>query len=371
MLRTLFALLGLWVCSITAFADENASISESNTTSQTTVQKVLYLSYYDLPKRVIKGEVFSVTIKTVAVVKDFEEIEYSLLNAKGVKVLNDAIPYRKENANFLLDTFYFQATDTDVRLPDITATLKDYFGTNYKPATLKGKRIDSISLNPKEDFCNIIAKDFRIKYYKTTAYDDAHNIVVFIANAKNTLLKEFHLQNVYKQGVESLSDSIESSQMTYYVVIDKKIENLHFSYFNTLKNSYITLNIPIIVDDDRVTTQSDLKPKDNSKKEIKMLIAAAIILVGVVLLLWRERLVYILLIILPGIYVIYLIIPPKQVCIKEGSKIRILPLQNSTVFEVTQKKLQLDKIGVSREFIKVELPDNKIGWVKNEDLCTH
>ena len=175
----------------------------------------------------------------------------------------------------------------------------------------------------------------------------------------------------FKQGFESLNDAIESSRMTYYAVIDKNEENLHFSYFNIQKNDYITLNIPIIVEDDSVATQSDLKPKDDSKKQIKMLIAVGIILLGVVMLLWRQRIIYTLLIVLPGIYVVILMIPPKQVCIKEHSKIRILPLENGTVFEVLPHQLHLNKIGSTQGFVKVELPNKKIGWVKNEDLCAH
>ena len=371
MLRAFFALLVLGIFLTSGAADENASFQSEQNGSTPTMQKVLYLSYVETPKRVIKGEIFSISIKTLSVIPDFEDIEYTLSNQRDVKILNDGIPYRKEREHFFLDTFYFQATGTHVRLPDITATLKDYFGTDYRPTTLKGKSIPSIALNPKEDFCNIIAKDLVIKRYKTTTYDDRHNIVVFVAEAKQTFLKDFHLRGVYAQGFESLSDSIESSRMIYYAVIDKKEENLHFSYFNTLKNDYITLNIPIIVVDDSVATQSDLRPKDNSKKKIKTLIAIAVILVGVVMLLWRQRYIYILLIILPGIYVIYLMIPQPKVCIKENSKIRILPLENGTVFQVTDHRLQLDKIGKAAGFVKVELPNKKIGWVKNEDLCSH
>jgi len=97
------------------------------------------------------------------------------------------------------------------------------------------------------------------------------------------------------------------------------------------------------------------------KKKIKMLIAVGVIFLGVILLLWRQRYIYIVLIIIPGIYVIYLMIPQPKICIKENSKIRILPLENGTVFYVTDHRLQL----------KIELPNKKIGWVKNEDLCSY
>ena len=369
MLRSLCVLLLFGFLLVEASAKE--SLTPNEDAPHPSLQKVLYLNYFKVPKRVIKGEIFSVTLKTLSVVSDFEDIDYTFSNGRDINILNDGIPYRKEKDHYFLDTFYFQATGPHVRLPDITATLKDYFSTPYKPTTLPGKRIETIVLNPKEDFCGIIAKDFIIKHYKTTSYDDKHNIVVFIAEAKQAFLKNFHLRSLFKQGFESLHDTIETSKMTYYAVIDKQEENLHFSYFNTRKNDYITLNIPIIVEDDSVTTQSDLKPKDNSKKQIKMFIALGVILLGVVLLLWRQRIIYIALILLPGIYVIYLMTPQPRVCIKANSKIRILPLENGTIFHITNNQIQLDKIGSTRNFTKVELPNKKIGWVKNEDLCSH
>jgi hypothetical protein len=66
-----------------------------------------------------------------------------------------------------------------------------------------------------------------------------------------------------------------------------------------------------------------------------------------------------------------LLIPQKQICIKKGTKIRILPVNNATIFEVTKNKIQLTKIGSTKGFSKVELKNNKIGWIKNEDICSN
>ncbi len=376
MLRLLLALIVTLSISFAELLSDpqqevNQTLSEQENNTSSIEQKVLYLTYEKKPKRVIKGELFGVTVKTLCVLPDIEDIEYELSNQKGVEILNDGVPFRQQDERYFYDTFYFKATATDVRLPDITAHVVDYFGTQHRPTTLAGEKIEAIALHPKEDFCNIIAKELTIKRYKTTTYDDLHNIVVFLAEAKQTFLSDFHLNNVASQGFESLSDTIDSSRMIYYAVIDKKIENLTFSYFNTLKNDYITLNIPIIVEDDRVTTQSDLKPKDSSKQKIKMFIALGIIAFGVVMLLWRQRYIYIALIVIPAVYVIVLMMPQEQICIKESSKIRILPLQNSTIFKITQQRTYLNKIGQTEGFVKVELDDNKIGWVKNEDLCSY
>ena len=369
MLRLLFALLLGSVLVFGVENDANTTNEEQNATASK--QKVLYLSYVEVPKRVIKGELFSITIKTISVVQEFEDIEYTLKNQKGIEIVNDGIPYRKTTEHAFLDTFYFKATSSDIRLPDITATLKDYFGNTYPSTTLKAEPIEAIALNPTKDYCNIVAKSLNIDRYKTTSYDTTHNIVVFAVSAKQTFLKDFHLKNVTLQGFESVNDTIESSKMIYYAVIDKKEENLPFSYFNTIKNDYIKLNIPIVVEEDSVATQSDLTPKDNSKKQLKLFIASGIILFGVIMLLWRQRYIYIVFIAIPAIYVVYLLIPEKKICIQPNTKILILPLENGTVFEVTSSTMRLQKVGETKGFIKVELPNKKIGWVKNEDTCTH
>lgn len=369
MVRLFFVLL-LW--SALLFGTDTGKYAQKNEQNTPTLQqKVLYLSYVEVPKRVIKGEVFSITVKTFTVIEDFEDIEYTLSKSSGIEILNDGIPYRKTIEHAFLDTFYFKAVSGDIRLPDITATLKDSFGTIYPPVTLKAQSVDTVTLNPRANYCNIVAKDFTLNRYKTTPYDATHNIVVFSASAKQTLLRDFYLPNIALQGFESLKDTIESSKMIYYAVIDAKKENLLFSYFNTLKNDYIDLDIPIIVDDDRVSTQSDLTPKDNSKKRLKLFIAAGIVFFGVVMLLLRQRYGYIIFIVIPAIYIVMLLLPEKRVCVRPQTKIRILPLENGTIFEVTDKKMFLQKKGETKGFVKVELSNKKIGWVKDEDICTH
>ena len=375
MFKILFAL----IFSTLAFA-EIYDINDSNLTDESNIsqvneeiieQKVLYINYDSIPKRVIKGEIFSVTLKTFCVLKEIDDINYSFSNSKSLEILNDALPQRDFGHNYYKDTFYFKVTGNNVKLPDITATVIDSTTNVYQPAFLKGEKIETVVLNPKDNFCNIVAKDLKIIKFKTTSYDDKHNIVVFQAEAQNSFLKDFHLNNVLSQGFESLSDSIESSKMIYYAVINKKEDNLLFSYFNTLKNDYITLNIPIIVDDDKVTTQSDLKPKDQSKQKLKMFIAIGVVAFGVIMLLWRKRYFYMVFIFIPAIYIIYLLLPQEKVCIKENAKITILPLHNSTVFEITNQEKTFNKIGKTKGFIKIELQNKKIGWVKDEDICSH
>ena len=354
--------------------------------------KVIYLSYDEVPTRVVKGEIFPITIKALSTVRDFQNIEYTFTNHNGLEVLN-TIPYREEKGKYYYETFYFTTTGSNAKLPDIEATLitpDDYSSldenlteiididmaeyndtqTYHDTTVLIGTKLNVVTLNPKKNFSNIIANSFEIVEYKTTNYDNKHNIIVLVATAQNSHIQNMSFKGVYKQGIESVTSSYFDSRITYYVVINEEIENFTFSYFDLTKNRFVRINIPIIVDDDSVTTQSDIKPKDQSRELLKMKIAAAVAFIGFIFILWRRKYIYLVLILIPLIYIVYLSIPEKEICIKSGSQIHLLPVDNGTIFETTTGTLYLQKEGSTKTFLKVKLQNEKIGWVKNEDICS-
>ena len=354
-------------------------------------QKVLYLNYKEIPQRVVKGEIFAITLKTLSVVKEYDKIKYSFANQQGLELLNED-PQRDFDGKYLYDKFYFLTTASKARTPDITAYIENnnsetlnvqndvpVFQFNifqeekqppqYEKTTLTGKKLNVITLNPIKNFSNIVANSFKIADYRTTSFDQKHNIIVFIATATNTNLKAIHFKNVYKQGIESITDSYLDSKITYFLIVDKKMETFSFSYFNLLKNKFEIINIPIVVDDDSVVTQSDLKPKDQSRNKLKATIALAIALVITIFSLYRRKVIYIIFFVIPLSYFIWLNIPSQEICIKKGTKIHLLPVSNGTIFETTNNRYFLLKEGKVKNFTKVRLYNDMIGWVKDEDIC--
>jgi len=330
--------------------------------------KVIYLNYDETPSRVIKGEIFTVTLKSLSTVKNFDDIKYKFSNYSGLTILNNR-PMREQKGKFFYDTFRMLVTKKSAKLPDVEASI--IADQDYNTTKIDGEQLNVITLNPKNNFSNIIANNFQLQEYKTTSYDNEHNIIVFMASANNCNIKAMHFRNVYKQGIESTTASYDDAKITYFVVIDKRLENFSFSYFNILKNNYELVNIPIIVDDDSVTTQSDLKPTDQSHNKLKMYIALAVSLLGFIFILFRRKYIYLILILIPLAYTLYLSTPEQKVCIKQGTNIYLLPVDNGTIFEKTETTMQLPKEGSVQNFVKVKLQNNKIGWVKNEDTCSY
>lgn len=334
-----------------------------------TLSKVIYLNYEKIPQRVLKGEIFSITIKNLCVVKNFVDINYKLSNEEGLKIVNP-LPSREKDSKYYYDTFYFIATSQNAKLPDFEAHLIDANEKAYKTTMLSGEKLNVIALNPKNDFSNIIANSFDILEYKTTTYDATHNIIVFVATVENSDISALKLNGVYKQGIESVTHTGNDFKITYYAIVGKSMSSLSFSYFNVLKNRFIFVNIPLIVSDDSVTTQSDLKPTDQSNDIIKMGVATAIALIAFLLVLWRKRYIYLVFIFAPLAYILSIALPSKEVCIKEGSAIYLLPMSNGTIFEKATTQYSLQKEAEIKGWTKVQLNNEKIGWVKDEDICS-
>lgn len=330
--------------------------------------KVIYLSYDKVPQRVIKGEIFPITLKSLSTVRDFEDIEYKFSNISGLELLTN-VQERVKKGKYFYDTFYLLSTQRWAKLPDVNATL--IASQEYNSTYILGEKLNIVTLNPKKNFSKIIANNFEIVEYKTTIFDNKHNIIVLVASAQNSNVKAMHFENVFKQGAESIHESYPTSKITYFLVIDKTIENFSFSYFNLLKNKFLTITIPIIVEDDSVTTQSDLKPKDQSKERLKMKIAGVVAFIAFVFILWRRKYIYLILIIVPLVYIAYLAVPEQEICIKQGAVIRLLPVDNGTIFETASSEYTLLKEGSVDNFVKVKLKNEKIGWVRNEDICSY
>jgi len=330
--------------------------------------KVIYVNYTKVPQRVIEGQLSSFTLKSLSTVRAFPDVKYNFSNYSGIQLLKEN-KQTQTIGKYTYETFPFLVTNRYPKLPDITASLQ---GTQaYDTTTIDGAKLTAIKLNPKKDFSHILANSLTLVEYKTTAYDNKSNILVFMIKAEHSYLKKTHFENVLKQGIESLTQTTEVSKLTYYVIISKEIENFSFSYFNLLKNRFLSLSIPIIVDDDSVVTQSDLRPKDQSHEILKVEIAAGISFLAFLFILWRKKYIYLLFILIPLVYIAWMMLPAKEVCIKEGSQLHLLPVDNGTIFETTKSKLTLTKEGSAKAYTKVKLQNDKIGWVKDEDICSY
>lgn len=327
----------------------------------------LTLQFTDLPAHPYVGEIIPLTVKLTPTDLASGNVEYTLQNEEGIRIFSDT-PRRQVKDDGVYDTFYFLVQSTSIRFPDVSATLTSTGGTSE---TLTGATLTATPLSPPAGFANVLADKFVIVEYKTTPYNNESNVVIFTVKASRCNISDFHIPNAIKQGFESKLTNVGESRMTYYVIIPDTEQNLNFSIFNLKKQRYESMVIPIIVDDDTVSTQSDLSPTDARHTELKIGAATVVVILLFALFYWRRQKWYLYISAFPMFYIVFALLPNPNVCVKKDAPIYLLPIKNGTIFEMTLQEEHLEAEKEVGEFIKVHLQNDQVGWVNKRDICSN
>jgi len=186
--------------------------------------------------------------------------------------------------------------------------------------------------------------------YQASTYTNDSNILALQLRVEYGNYGDFHLQNSSNQGIDSYSGDLNDTTLYYYAVYPAGLEQLSFSYFNLQKNRYEKFHIPIIVKRSSVSTQSNLDPQASEFTKFKIAATGFLILLWLVLWAMRRSWIYPLLIIV-ALY--------------------LLPTAQSTPFMTLYERTEAKKMNGNESYTKIQLPNNTIGWVKNEDLCSN
>ena len=228
----------------------------------------------------------------------------------------------------------------------------------YYPINLN-KYITVSPLPKSQNFSRVIATDLKIKNVISSKYNKNSNIVSFDITCKNCNLKDFSLP--FEQNLTLKSKNLAS----YYVILPNTIKRLHFYYFNSNLDSFVPVNIPIILKNETISTQTNINPEENQFfTPLNILLIIAIIFSIIVFLVYRKFFLLIPTFALLALLV-YPYIPKGNVYLPKGTKVYILPTKQSTVIYITKYPEEAKKLKSLRNYTKIQI-DNKIGWVRND-----
>jgi hypothetical protein len=209
----------------------------------------------------------------------------------------------------------------------------------------------------------------KIKNSQVSNYDEKSHIVTLSIEAFEANLEDMQLNNVQETGVESLKRDNAKVEAEFYVVLPVEEKVLKFTYFNTIKKQYVFLEVPVVVAEASVTTQSDLNPKEDSFEKLKKYTFMFLVGFFLFMFLLKRDFFYLVFGVVSLITLLTFYIPHKKICVKQGASLYILPTQTSTVSTRIDQKLDTMLLGERKGFKKVEYKEGIIGWIKNEDLC--
>ncbi|PAF41624.1 SH3 domain-containing protein [Helicobacter sp. 11S02596-1] len=240
----------------------------------------------------------------------------------------------------------------------------DYTDFSIAPAI----HLNVIDLYQNQNYVGVVADEFRITGYRAKTYDASHNILVFEVEAKNANLEDMKLPNIDKQGFESTHFGWDNSDGIYYCIVPKSVQEISFEYFSLKDNHFQDVSLPVLPVDDVVSTQDDIKPKNNLLLFSNLVLIGLMVVFLVVYFFFGRKKIFLVIIGVLLAYWLWNVFSRHQGVMLANKQIRILPTHNSTVLETTKTNIQVEIIGKHGKYYKVVTTDDKIGWVKKNDI---
>ncbi len=334
--------------------------------------KNLYLSYINYPKHIYKNQRFEIEVKALITRKNYDYIQTRFVNGKNMIPLNPKEKWKKSSntTNTYTNKFYFKAYESKFRMPTIEVRL-------YKGKTLiEARRVSGLDITfseiAKSDdrFTNVIAKDFKIVVSKTKQYTNKQALTIIDIESSHSNLEDFYLKGIEEQGITLIEDTYPTQHVIYYLVIPIHKKSIVFNYYNTTDNKFEKIVLPITLDEELVSTQTDLNPNNSSFEFYKKIAVGVFALLLLILYIWKRKYIFLILFLIVAIVFILFTMPNKTVKLKANSVIYILPTKNSTIFQKTKNELVVEDMKRKNDFVKIMFGnDNKfIGWVKEKDV---
>lgn len=332
--------------------------------------KTLYLSYKKIPNSVYENQRFEVKLEAL-VTSNTDLIEfYTKINSyDDIEILNPNSVWKKISSNKYENSFYLKVKSPNFTLPTFEVSIYK-LGNLVDSSVLELPNINFSNIG-KNDFrySNIIAENIIIKAYKTKQYNNNSALTIIDLDAINSNLSDFHLKNIELQGISSIKEWENIENLVYYFVTPIYQKELIFTYLNSTTNSFKEVKIPLILQNELVSTQTDLNPNDSSFEKYKKIASIVIFFIFLVLFIWKKYTVFLLLTIFSLLLAVFYNMPNTKGFVKQDSYIYILPTKNSTIFFKTTKNEEVEILEKRENFVKVLGLENKfIGWVKEDNF---
>ncbi len=314
------------------------------------------IEYSYVPKKVYEKQVFSISFLT----EDETSVSFEF---KGHNQPISKEPVIMNNGLNTFYTFYFKTTDKVFSIPQVVVQLDN------EEKILPAIKIPVKKLPQHKNFSGIMASGLKIKNHQVSVYDGESNLIAIAFEAYDANLEDIYIPSALKDGTENAKRDGSKMEIHYYIVLPSEQKELSFSYFDTIKETFVEKSIPIIMHDGSVAAQTDLNPKDDSFEALKKYTLLILSIVFVLLFLWKKDFFYLIMAVISAAVLLTFYTALATVCIKEGSPLYIIPTSNSTTSIHIDKQYKTTKLAERNEFVKIEYKNGTVGWVKHENLC--
>ena len=290
------------------------------------------------------------------------------MRSTDITWLNPKPLWKKKSAGIYETTIHLIASSAQSNIDALTLTLKRN-GIFFQNKTIKPDLPKIKNIQLRTDFANFVGENLEIKMVKSSKFNEYSNLTTIELASKNGNLSLFQIPGEFqKQGFDSLKGDYKNQTGIYFIISDNNKTNINFSYYDYTQNIFKELNLDIKVQDNDLSTQVPLNPKEGEFRLYKELSIYIAIILFLLLFIWKKSYYSFIIAVAFIAYAIYDNKPFSEAKLKANSKIRILPMPNSTIFAIAAKEQNVKIITKNENYTKIILQNQTIGWVDNESI---
>jgi hypothetical protein len=331
-------------------------------------EKLIFAKPYTLDKEIYQSQIIKVTINAIIAEDNYDHIKTDFVGGYGIKRLTDDALWTWDGASNYTLSYYVQIQAKNAKLPDLNTSI--FIEDTVLDTTLiKGIKLHATYINHNASYSNLVAESLVINNQKLETYDNEQNIFVLELETEMGNLIDFHLNAIEEQGIDWHKRHLTTDKVFFYGIISNRKSSLSFTYFNTKKSELTKVKIKFDMSNlgQKTSTQIEINPNKEKYPYLKIILYGGGLLFFMILFIWKRSLIYLLLaLIILGVAILNL--RKIEILVKSDSRVLLLPTPNASSFYTTTAILQTDVLDERSDYIKIQLPDHKIGWVKREDV---
>jgi len=332
-------------------------------------EKLLFANYASIPETLYHGQILKVTLEAKVFTEAFSHLQIEFEDEQGITLLGDPKEWYEARDATLRREFYVHIGEGEVRFPTLKVALLDHDKEIIDQTTLPPIKAPIVPLISNVRFSGVLAKSMRIKTSKLEQYDADHNIFILEIEADEANLNTFSLPFVVQEGIDWIEDKQPLSKLFYYGKIEKGIRSVNFNYFNLDSGEFEKIDVPFDVKSmgQHVSTQIEINPNKRPFPYLQTVVFGSFGTLFLLLFIWRRNYLYlagVLFIVAGAIYSFQ----DRTVTVRSGTTVYLLPTERSSHFYTTRVPMVTEHLMERRGYTKIMLPDDKIGWVRSENV---
>lgn len=349
--------------------EQNLNIKDDDLKDEIRITDLI-LTTSKVPQTAYVNQIYKLSLKADIQQDITVDLNLTLNKTPSLKWLNEKkYSWFQTRGGLFETTLFFEANDTQAKLNDINVIMTRN-GEFFQKASKKAPNPKFTPVPAKENYTHIVADELKVISHKTTDFDDKTNMMTIQLSVKNGDLSSFYIQNdqILRQNVSSINGLLENQRGFAFLIFDKNVTNVTFSYFNLQTQKFENFSLNVKIEKDDLSTQTDINPQESSFKTYKIIVIFTFVGVLIVMFLTSRNLTpLIIALVIVGAYFYF----QKQTStgfIAQNTQVKILPIKNSTIFYISKERENVKIFDEKADFVKIMLSDGKIGWVKKESI---